>query len=1184
MSIRSLCTPRKISQACADLLPSVLIPWIGAAFGTRRPRASSLPAGFLLLAVGVGLAICLSVLSRWEPALAATQSPAKLTAADGAACDGFGYAVALSGDTALVGAYNAAGGTNQNQGAAYVFVRSGGAWSLQQKLAAADGAANDNFGWAVALNGNTAVIGAIGCAAGTNAAQGAVYVFVRNGTMWTPQQKLTASDGAAGDVFGWSVAASGETALVGALSSPGGQRNQGAAYVFARSGAVWTQQQKLTASDGVAGDAFGTAVALNGDTALIGAPDKDSGAQALQGAAYVFTRNGTSWAQQQKLMAGDGAANDTFGLSVALSGETALIGATGATLSNQAAQGSAYVFARSGVIWNQQQKLTASDGAALDSFGAAVALNGAQALVGAPGGSVTRGAAYVFARSGTVWHPQQKLTASDGAAGDAFGNAVTLSGGTALVGAFGAELVSNPDQGAVYSFDLCPLITLTPATLNITTVGVPVAQTLAGNGGSAPYGFALVSGALPDGLTLSSSGTLSGTPNRAGSFNFTVRAADANGCTSFQTYALTLVCNPLTLAPGSLPAGTVGAPYSATTLTASGGAAPYSFSLSAGSLPAGLTLTAAGVLSGTPTQVGSFNFTVQATDAHGCAGTGSFTLVINCQSITVGPASLSAGSVGSAYAQTFTQTGGLAAPAFSLQGTLPAGLTFTAATATLAGVPTQAGSFPLTIKATDANGCAGMQTYTLVLTCPAISLNPTTLPGGTVAAAYSQMLTASGGAGPYSFNLSAGALPNGLTLAANGTLSGTPLQAGAFTLTAQATDTHGCTGTRAYTLNIACPAITVNPASLPVAVRHVAYPALSFTGSGGVGPYSFSLSAGALPAGLNLNNGMLLGAATQSGSFDFTIRATDVAGCTGSRRYTLSVRRPARADFDGDGRTDLGIWRGPVGQWQVIASGSGQPQIIAWGRSTAPYFDVIVPGDYDGDGKADQAIWRGGDSIWYIRRSSDGQPILQLWGASYAPYFDVPTPGDYDGDGKTDLAVFRPANGAWFIKKSSDDGYLIEAWGAAGDTPVAADYDGDGKTDLAVWRAASGQWFIKRSTGGFEVIPWGAGFAPYFDVPVPADYDGDGKADLAIWRGADSIWYLRQSSDGQPVLQYWGANYAPYFDIPVPGDYDGDGKADIAVWRPTNGTWYVLRSSNGSSLIQTHGQQGDTPVPAHGVR
>lgn len=289
-------------------------------------------------------------------------------------------------------------------------------------------------------------------------------------------------------------------------------------------------------------------------------------------------------------------------------------------------------------------------------------------------------------------------------------------------------------------------------------------------------------------------------------------------------------------------------------------------------------------------------------------------------------------------------------------------------------------------------------------------------------------------------------------------------------------------------------------------------------------------------------------------------------------------------DFDGDGKTDFSIWRGSIGSWQTLNSSNGGLQATPWGSSAAPYFDVAVPGDYDGDGKTDQAIWRGQDAIWYVRKSSDGQPLLQFWGASFAPYFDVPTPGDFDGDGKTDFAVWRPGIGTFYVLKSSDGGVLSDVCGAPGDTPVVADYDGDGKADFSVWRPSNGTWYVKRSAGGTDAIPWGAGYAPYFDVPVPADYDGDGKTDLAIWRGQDSIWYIRRSSDAQPVLQFFGANYAPYFDVPTPGDYDGDGKADVAVWRPTTGTWYVLRSDNGGVLVQQHGQAGDTALPATGVR
>ncbi len=306
-------------------------------------------------------------------------------------------------------------------------------WTQQQKLTASDGAANDVFGATVSVSGDTAVIGAYG----KNSGQGAAYVFVRSSGVWSQQQKLTAADGAANDLFGLSVSVSGDTAVIGA---DGKNNFQGAAYVFVRSSGVWSQQQKLTASDGAAGDAFGRSVWVGGDTAMIGASGKNSS----QGATYVFVRSSGVWSQQQKLTASDGAANDWFGLSVSVSGDTAVIGAS----NKNSDQGAAYVFVRSSGVWSQQQKLTASDGAANDDFGYSVSVSGDTAVIGADGKNSLQGAAYVFVRSSGVWSQQQELTASDGAANDYFGWSVSVSGDTAVIGAGN----KNSFQGAAYVF------------------------------------------------------------------------------------------------------------------------------------------------------------------------------------------------------------------------------------------------------------------------------------------------------------------------------------------------------------------------------------------------------------------------------------------------------------------------------------------------------------------------------------------------------------------------------------------------------------------------------------------------------------------------------------------------------------------------------------------------------------
>jgi hypothetical protein len=306
----------------------------------------------------------------------------KLVADDGAASHHFGAAVAVEGDTILVGAYLADGA-----GAVYVFTRSGATWSQQQKLVADDGVSGSSFGLSLALEGDTAVIGA---PASGNLA-GAVYLFGYSETTWSQQQKLTASDAALR--FGSAVALDGDTIVVGAQQPFA----QGAAYVFIRDGSNWHEQQKLTAGDGVDSDQFGSAVALSGHTVFVGAYRANIG-QNNQGAAYVFTRDGAIWSQQQKLTAADGAEGNRFGIAITLDGHRALIGAP-----IHMAHGAVYYFARDDTSWSQQQKLIPGNGSSGESFGAAVDLDGETAVIGAAWAFTSpspEGGAYIF-----TWRP-----------------------------------------------------------------------------------------------------------------------------------------------------------------------------------------------------------------------------------------------------------------------------------------------------------------------------------------------------------------------------------------------------------------------------------------------------------------------------------------------------------------------------------------------------------------------------------------------------------------------------------------------------------------------------------------------------------------------------------------------------------------------------------------------------------
>jgi hypothetical protein len=384
-----------------------------------------------------------------------------MTAPDSGAGDIFGYSVAVSGNTALVGAVFHDRAGNDDAGVAYVFTRSGGLWTLQAELTAGDGV---GFGDSVALSGDTAVVGAPYHVIAGKIDAGAAYVFTRSGGSWTAQAKLVAADAAANDRFGHSVALSGDTAVVGApyRDAAGLLPHAGAAYVFTRSGGSWTPQQTIVATDAADGDQFGHSVAVSSGTALVGAPYRDIAGQADAGAAYVFTRFGGFWKQQARLTATDGAAAETFGYSVSVSGGTALVGANGHAVAGMVLAGAAYVFTGSAGSWTQQAQLLAPDGAVGDQFGRSVALSGGTALVGAPwhdtAGKVDAGAAYMFTRSAGSWRQQTKPIAPDGAAGDQFGRSVALSGAMALGGAPYHDTAGQADAGAAYSFISEPVI------------------------------------------------------------------------------------------------------------------------------------------------------------------------------------------------------------------------------------------------------------------------------------------------------------------------------------------------------------------------------------------------------------------------------------------------------------------------------------------------------------------------------------------------------------------------------------------------------------------------------------------------------------------------------------------------------------------------------------------------------
>ncbi|HEY1342292.1 MAG TPA: putative Ig domain-containing protein, partial [Bryobacteraceae bacterium] len=416
------------------------------------------------------------------------------------------------------------------------------------------------------------------------------------------------------------------------------------------------------------------------------------------------------------------------------------------------------------------------------------------------------------------------------------------------------------------------------------TVGVLYSEGLSARGGPEPFTWSLQAGSLPPGLDLdSASGQISGMPTAAGNFAFTVKVTDASAQTDTQGLHINVHPNPVHVTTTSLGPATVGSPYSQQ-LGASGGIPPYQWSVSAGSLPAGLNLSSSGAISGTPTAAGTSNFTVRATDSNNSSDTQGLSVAVKPSPLTVATTALAAGTAGTPYSATLSASGGTGGYSWSVSaGTLPGGLSLNGSSIT--GAPSAAGTSNFTVQVRDMSGATATQALTLTINPAPLIISTGSLSNGTAGTPYSATLSASGGTGGYTWSVSSGTLSAGLSL--NGSsITGTPTAAGTSNFTVQVRDSSGANASKPLTITINPAPLMITTTSLPNGTVGAPYSAT--LAANGTGVITWSIASGALPDGLSINGSAITGSPTAAGLFNFTVQAAN-SNATATKPLSITI-------------------------------------------------------------------------------------------------------------------------------------------------------------------------------------------------------------------------------------------------------------------------------------------------------
>jgi hypothetical protein len=845
---------------------------------------------------------------------------AEFTAPDWRGDLSFGRYVAISGDTVVVGVPGALIGTNGNQGALYVFVRQGSDWIFQQKLTASDGVGGDELGFSVAIEGNTLIGGAPFAQIGSNGEEGAAYVFSRAGSVWTQQAKLTASDGRPGWRLGFSTALSGDVAVINTFAA----NAPGPAYVFVRNGGTWSERQELTVPN-ARNDEWFQKVALDGDRLFLGTTGHRIGSR-TPGAVFFYSRIGDNWQLSQRLSAPDGENEDRFGSAIAVNGDTVLIGAPGVDVCPTFDVGAVYSFMWNGSSWSQTQRLTAPSGSGDEGFASSVALSGEVALISAywhfTAQYQRRGSVYVLTRTGSLWSVNQELISSDGVYLDNFGDGLSFDQDTAVIGSPNHIIDGQLFVGQAYIFvqgaQVLPSPTPTP-TPTPTVVPTPspsptptVFEPIMVNTGTSP----------PD-LTYSVDGS---TYHTSQMFYWYPGSMHTIGTTS----------------PQNGPSGTR---YAWTKWTDCG-------ALNHQLIAYGNTYTA------------YFDTQFQLTTIVSPTGSGSIT--VNHPSID------------SFYAwETELEVTAISKPGYVFR----------------AWIGTGDGSY---------SGVANP--------APIVTNGPIT-----ETALFAEPRTQFDYDGDGRADVSVFR----------------PAEANWYLLRSR-------DGFAA--VNFGLPTDKIVPADFDgdgktdIAVYRPGNPGVWYWLNSTDGSFhAYAIGAGEFfltPADYDGDGKAdLSGFEPTSGNW-FHLNSSN--GQLVIAHFGTGGDKPTVGDYDGDGKADLAVWRSSNGTWYRLNSSNGQFVAVRFGLST----DLTTPADFDGDGKTDIAVYRPSSGTWYWLNSSNGAFNATQFGLSE----DIPTAADFDGDGKADISVFRPSSGIWYRLNSSNGAFVAVQFGANGDRPTPAGF------------------------------------------------------------------------------------------------------------------------------------------------